>query len=102
MALERRIAFTVFAIGVLIAIVALVGCGEGEDDPAIVEDGCPGGHSSHPTVGSKYLEGGESVRLIAPGPACGYAYDRLLPVARADSAFVRHRLMSTTSTVGHK
>ncbi len=36
MAMERRIAFAVFAVGILIAIVALAGCGE-DDNAAIVE-----------------------------------------------------------------
>lgn len=74
MAMERRIAFAVFAVGILIAIVALAGCGE-DDNAAIVENDCAGRHSSHPTVGFEYLDGRESVRLIAPGPACGYAFD---------------------------
>jgi hypothetical protein len=30
MALERRIAFAVFAIGLVVVVLALVGCGEGE------------------------------------------------------------------------
>ena len=34
MALERRIAFAVFAVGVLIAVVALAACGGGDDEPA--------------------------------------------------------------------
>ena len=81
MAMERRIAFAVFAVGILIAIVALAGCGE-DDNAAIVENDCAGRHSSHPTVGFEYLDGRESVRLIAPGPACGYAGLELLQAAQ--------------------
>src|SRR5687767_6497101 len=76
MALESRIGFAVFAVGIVVAVLALAGCDdEAERTPGPVAAGCPVAHRSHPTPGLRYLPGRRAVRVVAPGVPCGYAYD---------------------------
>ena len=75
MALERRIAFAVFAVGVLIAIVALAACGGDTEEPPpdLSISPCPSAHSTLPVVATEISEDRGSIRVVGPGAACGFA-----------------------------
>jgi hypothetical protein len=73
MALERGIALTAFTVGLVVVLLALVGCDE--DGEPVLADGCPSAHHAHPIFGRAYRDDRTVVRLVSPGEPCGYADD---------------------------
>ena len=75
MALERGIALTVFAVGLVVVVLALVGCGgDGDESP---EMACENRDFALPVVGAQLIENGSAVRFAyAGGEPCFFAVDR--------------------------
>jgi len=76
MPLERRIAFAVFAVGLLLVLVALAGCGGGSESPDdLAVERCSPQNSTLPVLAIQANEERSVVRVVAPGKACGFAVD---------------------------
>jgi len=77
-ALEKRIAFTVFAIGVVLVLLALASCGGESDQPdvrAVDVERCSPQNSTLPVLAIEAGDEEGSLRVVAPGEACGFAVD---------------------------
>ena len=75
MALERGIALTVFAVGLAVVLLSLVGCGGDGDEPSAGT--CDDRNFALPVVGAQMTEDGGAVRFAyAGGEPCSFAVDR--------------------------